>query len=172
MRKSILVLVLSLLLLLTFGLSIQAQSREVSESGVTFYYVTSKLLPLGEGVLRHDYEANGVTVNDTGEGLFHNASVRVLGGMTIEKGIYKDELGWGVWTLQNGDKVFYKYSWEGVIKPKGVGVGKGTVTFVNGTGTCSGIKGSFEMTRYCPWTPTTQGVGMCYSKGKITYTLP
>jgi hypothetical protein len=52
-----------------------------------------------------NYEAVGVNVNDTGEGLFHNATNRVLGGMLIEKNIYKDERGWGVFNLLNGDKV-------------------------------------------------------------------
>lgn len=36
------------------------------------------------------YEAIRANVNDTGEGLFHNATARTLGGMIIEKGIYKD----------------------------------------------------------------------------------
>ncbi|MGC9976054.1 MAG: hypothetical protein ABSC57_04980 [Syntrophales bacterium] len=172
MRKSILILALTLVLLLTLGINVQAQSKEVTESGVTTYYVTSKVLPLGERHFRMDYEAVGVTVNDTGEGLFHNATVHVLGGMTIEKGLYKDDRGLGVFNLQNGDKVFYKYEFAGEVIPKGVGIGKGTVTLVGGTGKCTGIQGSFESTRYTPRTPSTEGVGLSYTKGKFTYTLP
>jgi len=172
MRKSILILGLSLVLLLAFGLSVHAQSKEVTESGITTYYVTGKVLPLGEGLLRMDYEATGLTVIEAGDGLFHNATVRVLGGMTIEKGLYKDDRGWGVFNLQNGDKVFYKYTFTGEVKPKGVGIGKGNVTITGGTGKCTGIKGSFESTRYTPRTPSTEGVGLSYTKGKFTYTLP
>ena len=39
MRKSILILVLSLVLLLTFGINVYAQNKEVTESGITTFYV-------------------------------------------------------------------------------------------------------------------------------------
>jgi hypothetical protein len=87
MKKSILLLVLSLVLLLTFGINVQAQSKEVTESGITTFYVTSKVLPLEEGSIYFTYEGTGLTVNDAGEGLFHNATVRALGGMKMEKGV-------------------------------------------------------------------------------------
>jgi len=40
--------------------------------------------------------------------------------MTIEKGIYKDKRGWGVWNLQNGDKVFVTYTFASEVKPGAV----------------------------------------------------
>lgn len=171
MKKSIGILGLTLVLLLAFGLSVQAQPKEVTETGITTYNITSKVLPLGEGLLRMDYESIGLTVNDTGEGLFHNASLRVLGGMTIEKGIYQDEQGWGVFNLQSGDKVFFKYTIAGKLNPKGVGIAKGTVTFIGGTGKVAGIKGSFEITRHVTRS-AVEGVGQAYVKGTFKYMLP
>ena len=171
MKKSIWILGLSLVVFLIFGLNVYAQPKEVTESGITTYYVTAKVLPLGEGRLYMAYEAIGATVNDREEGLFHNATVRVLGGMLIEKGIYKDEGGWGVFNLQNGDKVFYTYKGAGEVKPGGVGIAKGTTTFTGGTGKCAGIQGSFEWTRYTPRS-TIEGVGQSYIKGIVKYKLP
>ncbi|MGA3209388.1 MAG: hypothetical protein ABSE05_16390 [Syntrophales bacterium] len=171
MRKSILLLVLSLVLLLTFGVNVYAQNKEVSEPGTTTYYVTSKVLPLGEGILYFAYEATGLTVNDTGGGLFHNATVRTLGGMKIEKNEFKNERGWGVWNLQGGDKVFGTYEMAGNVNPGGVSFAKGMFTITGGTGKAAGIKGSFEMTRRTARS-TLEGVGISYSKGTIKYILP
>jgi hypothetical protein len=173
MKKSIWMLGLSLVLLIAFGINVQGQSKEVTESGITTYYVTAKLLPLEEGGLYMSYEAIGATVNDTGEGLFHNATVRVLGGMKIEKGIYKDERSWGVFNLQNGDKVFFTYGGSGEVKPEGVGIAKGTTIITGGTGKCAGIQGTFDLTRYTPRSSVAvPGAGLSYIKGTVKYKLP
>jgi hypothetical protein len=171
MKKSIGILGLTLVLLLSFALTVQAQSKEVTESATTTFYITSKVLPLGEGRIYMSHEGIGATVSDTGEGLFHNATIRTLGGMIIEKGIYKDERGWGVFNLQDGDKVFIEYTFAGQVNPKGVGTAKGTITIVGGTGKCTGIKGGWEATRYHPRS-AIEGIGQCYTKAKGKYTLP
>ena len=108
MKKTILILGLSLGLLVVFGADVIAQMpKDGIESTTTSYYVTSKVIPLGEGRAHMTYEAIGVTISDTGEGLFHGATVRALGGMTIEKGIHNDDKAYGVYNLPNGDKVFF-----------------------------------------------------------------
>jgi len=117
------------------------------------------------------YEGTGLTVNDAGGGLFHNATIRALGGMKIEKSVFKDERGWGVWNLQGGDKVFCIYEMTGNVNPGGVSFAKGTWTFTGGTGKAAGIKGSFEITRRTVRS-TLEGVGIAYTKGTIRYTLP
>jgi hypothetical protein len=170
MKKSIWILGLTLVLFFIFGLNAHAQPKEVTEPVTTTWYATAKVLPLEEGRLYMSYEAFGVNVNDTGEGLFHNATSRVLGAMIIEKGIYKDERGWGVFNLQNGDKVFYSYTNSGEVKPGGIGTAKVTFTFTGGTGKCAGIKGGFEGTRYSI-RPAFEGVGQSYNKGNIKYKL-
>jgi len=145
--------------------------KEVDEIITTTLYVTSKILPLGEGIVYMTYEALGVTISDTAEGLFHNAMFRALGAMKIEKGIYKDERGWGVWTLQNGDKVFITYKGAGEAKPGGIVFGKGTITITGGTGKVAGIQGNFEFNRTMVRS-SVEGVGQGYTKGKVKYTLP
>jgi len=169
MKKAIWILGLSLVVLFVWGL--YAQAEEVTESGTTYYYSPGKVVPLGEGSLFLSYEAFGLAVNDTGEGLFHNATIRLLGGLTMEKGVYKDERGAGVFILQNGDKVFFKYTMAGETKPGGTGFAKGTATLTGGTGKCAGIQGSFETTRYLVRS-SVEGVGQSYCKGIIKYKLP
>jgi hypothetical protein len=171
MRKSILILVLSLVLLLTFGINVQAQSKEVTTSATTTFYATAKVLPLGEGSVCMTYEGIGLVISDTGEGLFHNATVRSLGSMKIEKSVYNDERGWGVFNLQNGDKVFFTYTMAGQQKPGGMGFAKGSGTITGGTGKAAGIQGSYEMTRTVVRS-SVEGVGQNYIKSKMKYTLP
>jgi hypothetical protein len=170
MKKSISILILSLILLFIFGLDAQAQPKEAAESLTTSWYVTTKVVPLGEDRIYLTYEAIGVTLTDTGEGLFHGATARVLGGMTIEKGFYNDEFGYGVFNLQNGDKVFMAYKFAG--KAGTGGVAKGTFTILGGTGKCAGIQGrSDEITRTMV-RGALEGVGQSFSKGKMRYKLP
>ena len=148
--------------------------NEVTESITTTWHTVAKVIPLEEGRLYMSYEGVGVTVNDTGEGLFHNATNRVLGGMLIEKGICNDERGWGVLNLVNGDKVFYSYANSGAMKPPGGGIAsiaKVIFTFTGGTGKCAGIQGSFEGTRYS-LKSALEGTLQAYNKGNIKYKLP
>jgi hypothetical protein len=171
MKKTIWILGLALVLCFIFGLNIYAQSKEGVEPVTTTFYVTSKVLPLGEGRMALTYEGIGVMISDTGEGLFHNATVRNLGGMSIEKGVYNDERGWGVYNLQTGDKVFFTYTITGAVKPGGIGTGKGTVTLTGGTGKLTNIQGNFEITRTMVRS-AIEGIGQSYTKGKIQYKLP
>jgi len=146
-------------------------SKEVTESLTNIYYVTPKILPLGEGRVAMTYEAFGVTLSDTTEGLFHNATSRVLGGMTFDKTIYNDERGWGVWNLRNGDKVSFTFTFAGEGSPSGIGSAKGTVTITGGDGKAAGIRGSYELTRTMVHSALV-GIGQGYTKAKIKYTLP
>ena len=172
--KTRLFVVICLITLAFCGMSnIALGQNEVTESVTTTWHVTAKVLPLEEGRLYMNYDAVGVNVNDTGDGLFHNATNRVLGGMLIEKGVFNDERGWGVWNLLNGDKVFYSYANSGALKPKGgiAGTAKVTFTFTGGTGKCAGIQGGFEGTRY-NLKSALEGAGQAYNKGTIKYKLP
>jgi hypothetical protein len=173
MKKTIWMLALSLVLLITFGINVQAQPKEVTESVTTTYYGTPKVVPLGADRAVMSYEAIGLTISDTGQGLFHQGTVRIIGSMTIEKGKFNDERGSGVWNLMNGDKVFMtvKATGEGA-KPGAAGITKGTVTIIGGTGKCSGIEGSFEFTRYALPSAAIEGILQSYVKANIKYKLP
>ncbi|MGD0236565.1 MAG: hypothetical protein ABSC55_18745 [Syntrophorhabdales bacterium] len=108
--------------------------------------------------------------SDTGSGLFHQATSHVLGGFTTEKGTYNDEHGWGVYNLQNGDKVFFTGTGAGEMTPGG-DEARVIETFTGGTGKCAGIKGGSTFTRH-GLRPAVEGIAQYYMKGTIKYTLP
>jgi len=169
MGKSILILVLSVILLAVSGLDAWGQGKEVTEPINVSWYVTTKVVPLGVDRMYVTYEAIGLTVTDTGEGLFHGATARVLGGMTIEKGFYNDEYGCGVWNLSSGDKVFMTLKMAG--KAGTGGVAKGPFTIIGGTGKCAGIQGSMEGTRTMVQS-ALETAGQSFLKGKLQYKIP
>jgi hypothetical protein len=171
MNRFMWILAVSFLVLIPLGMQAQAQPKEVTEAVTTTFYVTPKMLPLDEGRVRVNHEAIGIVLSDTGSGLFHGATVHVLGGFTVEKGKYNDEQDWGVYTLQNGDKVFFTSTAAGEMKLEGGGEGKLTDTITGGTGKCAGIKGSSASTRQS-LRPASQGIAQVYNKGTIKYTLP
>jgi hypothetical protein len=164
---------MSLVLLITFAINVQPQPKEVTESVTTGYYSTAKFLPQGADRAVMSYDAIGLTIADKGEGLFHQGAIRVIGSMTIEKGKWNDERASGVWNLMNGDKVFVtiKAAGEGA-KPGVVGITRGTVTIIGGTGKCSGIQGSFEFTRFALPSAAMEGIFQSYVKANIKYKLP
>ena len=170
MKRCLWLVTVGFVLLMPFGMHVQAQPKEVTEVVTSTAYATSKVLPLDEGRLRLDYDAIAIILSDTGSGLFHGATYRVLGGFTVEKGKYDDERAWGVITLQNGDKVFWTGTATGEMEPGG-GETKGIITFTGGTGKCAGIKGSHTFTRYL-LRPALEGTTQLYQKGAIKYTLP
>jgi len=57
-------------------------------------------------------------------------------------------------------------------QPGVMGIAKGTVTIIGGTGKCAGIQGTFEMTRYSVPKPAIEGIVQSYTKANIKYTLP
>ena len=167
MKKLISVIGLSLFFLGEFGITAYAQtSQEVTETVTVSFYSTVKTIPLGENLAYMTFEAFGISVSDTGEGLFHDATVRALGAMSIERGAYQDKI-YVVFNLRNGDKIFGTGSCTGKIGAPG----EGTATFIGGTGKCAGIQGSGEFTRYS-LRPAFEGIAQSYNKLKIRYRLP
>lgn len=171
MKKSIWILGLTLIVFLIFGLNVYAQPKEGVESVTTTFYVTAKVLPSGEGRMAMTYEGIGLMISDTTEGLFHNATLRNLGGMTFERGVYKDERGSGVINLKTGEKVFFTYTATGVAEPGGTGTAKGTAIITGGTGKVTNIQGSYEFIRTSVRS-AMEGIGQSYTKAKIQYKLP
>jgi hypothetical protein len=168
MKKSILVLGLSLALLVISGSDVLSQaSKEISESLTITWYATSKVLPLGENRAFITFEQFGGIVSEDGKGLFHEATARGLGSFLMEKGVSKNFDGYNCYFLKNGDKVFGTYTAE--IKT-GVPT-KGKMTIIGGTGKCAGIQGGWEFTCY-PLSPAAEGIGQSYCKFTTKYRLP
>ena len=109
----------------------------------------------------------GVIISDGGQGHFHNASVRCMGGYHAVNGSFDDESGSSVVTRPDGDQAFYVY--RGVGK-RGVET-TGTSTYVGGTGKLAGLQGSSEWIRTNP-RPAAEGTVQAISRWKSTYKLP
>jgi hypothetical protein len=168
MKKSILVLGLSLTLLAFSGSDVLSQaSKEIIEPVNLIYYATTKALPMGEDRSFITLDIFGVLLCDEGKGLFHEATAHTAGSFFREKGVIKDYVIYGYYLLKNGDKVFVMLNAE--IKP-GVPA-KGKVTIIGGTGKCAGIQGNWEYTTYA-LRPAVEGIIQGYNKHLIKYKLP
>jgi hypothetical protein len=132
------------LLLLASPVVGEETAKEGTLEGKTFFIATNmNAFPMGNERVQINYEAYGVSQSVTGNGLFHNASVRVLGSFHAVKGIFENESGMGCFTRPDGDQIFMTYQAAGQVGKSA----KGTWTLVGGTGECTGIQGSGEFTR-------------------------
>jgi hypothetical protein len=149
--------------------SVNAQSNEVTESVNTSFYATFKMLPLGPDRGYMPWENFGVVVSDTGEGLFHAATIRCFGANFGEKGSFEGE-GYCAYTLKDGEKVFSSIKIGGKMGMP-MPPAQGTAKMIGGTGKYAGIEGRVEYTSYT-LRPSAEGIGQSLNRGKITYKLP
>ena len=90
MRKTIMALMLTTVLSVC-AVSVAAEmAKEGTGSARSYYTGTFQMLPIGKVRVQMNYEGFGISVSDTGQGLFHNASQHVLGGLQIVKGAIED----------------------------------------------------------------------------------
>jgi hypothetical protein len=168
MKKSVLVLILSIVLLAAFGMEAKAQiPKEGTISNTLAYSGTFKAIPMGQERLQMTYEVMGVFIGDTNEDLFHNASFRCLGALHAVKGEFNDESGFCVCTRLDGDQIFLTYKATGKVGVRA----KETQAIVGGTGKLAGIQGNAEYTRFSV-RPVAEGTFQGYEKGKGQYKLP
>lgn len=168
--KTRLLVILSLVTLAVFGLdNIARGQNEVTESVTTSYYGTDKGLPLGPGRGYVTWESFGVVISDTGEGLFHSATLRCIGAYFGEKGSWEGE-GYGFYTLKDGEKVFMSFKHGGKMGTP-TPPAQGTAKIIGGTGKYSEIQGRTEFTSYT-LRPSAEGISQMYNKAKIIYKLP
>lgn len=156
-------------LVLFIALLASAETQIPKEGTISFtavYSGTSKVLPLGEERVQVTYEHMGVTLTDTSEDIFHNATLHCIGSLYRVKGSYDDDSGSCVIIRPDGDKAFLKYT--GSHSPTG---GKATNTLIGGTGKLMGLQGSCEATRI-PLRPASPGTYQGMSKMKGQYRLP
>jgi hypothetical protein len=168
--KTRLPMILSLITLAVFGFgNIALGQNEVTESVTTSYYGTYKVLPFGPDRGYATWESFGVVVSDTGEGLFHNVTIRCIGANMTDKESTENE-GYCAYTLKDGEKVFLSIKFGGKMgtpRPPAYGTAK----MIGGTGKYSGIQGRTEYTSY-QLRPSAEGIMQSYNKAKIIYKLP
>ena len=162
------VVTLGLSLGLALGAVAHAQvPKEGTSTSTTTYSGTFKMVQMGEERVHVIYEALGMNLSDSGEGLLHGASIRCLGAMHAIKNAYDDDNGFCVYIRPDGDQAFATFRASGKF-----GAGStGTLTFVGGTGKLAGLTGGGEST-YTPVRPTSAGNFHGYSKTKVSYKLP
>ena len=168
MKKIIVASVLALAVLIAFApFSSAEMAKEGSSSGIQYVIMKSTILPMGKGVAQINYEGWGIRREDTGKGLLHNASSHIVGGLRLVKGVYKNDSGMICFTRPDGDQVFITYKASGVAGK----TGKGTITYIGGTGKCVGIQGSGEFTRHHLRHPA-KGFGASINVVKSNWKIP
>ena len=83
------------------------------------------------------------------------------------KGVYEDNNGFCVRTRPDGDQVFFTFKASGAL---GRG-GKGSYTYVGGTGKMTGIQSSGEFSDFA-LRPAAEGTFQGYNRFKGQYKLP
>jgi hypothetical protein len=167
MKRVIAASVLTLVFSLAFvPISNGEMAKEGSTLGKTYWITKYNPLPMGKERVQINYEGWGITQSDTGEGLLHNASAHVIGGLLAVKGVYENDSGMVSFTRPDGDQVFLTYKTSGVAGKTGMG----TFTYVGGTGKFVGIQGSGEFTRHM-LRPPAKGFGASVSVGKSTWKI-
>ncbi len=167
MKRIILASILVLAVSVAFvSFSSAEMAKEGSGSGKTYWTTKFDVLPMGKGLVQINYEGWSVSQSDTGEGLLHNASGHVVGGLLAVKGAYENDSGLASYTRPDGDQIFLTYKTSGVLGK----TGNGTFTFVGGTGKFVGIQGSGEFTRYM-LRPPTKGFGASFTVTKSNWKI-
>ena len=167
MKKMTFALLLGFIVLVAFS-SAQAQiPKEGTETGITGYSATFKTAAMGQERVLMTYEVLGVVISDTGEGIHHNNSFRCVGSLQAIKGVYEDNTGFCVRNRPDGDQVFFTFKASGALARGG----KGTYTYVGGTGKMTGIQGSGEFTDF-PLRPAAEGTFQGYNRFKGQFKLP
>jgi hypothetical protein len=156
-----------LLVLVSFGLAQAQIPKGGSSSYIIGFSGTYKAVAMGQERVQMTYEVLGVIVSDASDCILQNASLRCVGSFHAIKGAYEDDSGFCVCTRPDGDQLFTSYKASGRLGA----VGKGTVTYVGGTGKFTGIQGSGEFSRINV-RPIAEGTLQGYNRVKDQYKLP
>ena len=167
MKKTGLALISILVVLGSFGFAHAQIPKEGTSSYIIGYSGTFKIVAMGQERMQMTYEVLGVIVSDANDCILQNASLRCVGSFNAIKGVYEDDNGFCVCTRPDGDQLFTSYKASGRLGT----VGKGTVTYVGGTGKFAGIQGSGEFSRIGV-RPAAEGTFQGYNRVKDHYKLP
>jgi hypothetical protein len=166
MKKTI-ILSIVIALFVTLAPVVSAEMpKEGSTAGKTCWITKYNMLPMGNERVQINYEGWGVSVSDTGEGLLHNASGHVVGGLLSVKGVYENDSGLACFTLPDGDQIFLTYKTSGAAGK----TGKGAFIYVGGTGKFVGLQGRGEFTRHM-LRPPAEGFGASISVSKSQWKI-
>jgi len=167
MKKITLFLLSGLIVLVAFSFAYAQIPKEGTSSYIIGFSGTYKAVAMGQERVQMTYEVFGVIVSDASDCILQNASLRCVGSFHAIKGVYEDDSGFCFCTRPDGDQLFTSYKASGRLGA----VGKGTVTYVGGTGKFIGIQGSGEFSRINV-RPAAEGTLQGYNRVKDHYKLP
>jgi len=167
MKRTGLILFSILAVLGSFSFAHGQIPKEGAQSYLIGYSTTYKIVAMGQERFQMAYEVLGVIISDTSECILQNASLRCVGSFHAIKGAYDDDSGFCVCTRPDGDQIFTSYKSSGKLGA----IGKGTVTYVGGTGKFTGIQGGGEFTRMTV-RPAAEGTSQGFNRVKDHYKLP
>jgi hypothetical protein len=167
MKKTLMVVVLSLVLLTSAGFVFGAEIPKEGSATVTIGFTGAyQILPLGKEYLQNNYDARGVVTTDNEASPLYMASVQCVGAVKAIKGEYK-EFGLCIYTRPDGDQIYGSYEGTGKMG----GSAKGATTWVGGTGKYEGMTGSAEWTRTSLRGPV-KGAGASFLKMTYNWKIP
>jgi hypothetical protein len=142
-------------------------AKEVQFSGTHYYGHTPKVFKLDQNQMIMQFETLGVRVNDSGEGLFHEASVQIVG--ILYRGKDGSRLrGFETWTDKDGDKLVWEIMEKKIADPQ-PGTSPGTAKVLSGTGKYVGVEGTIDwILRFPKAFPEGTGRGICREDVKIS----
>ena len=159
-----------LLLLISTGPAIGEEIiKEGSGENTLVYTGTFKALPMEKERVQMNYEVFGVVPDAAPESPLYNATMHCLGSLHAVKGVYENDSGLCSYTRPDGDLIFLDYKATGKMGGQG---GKGTWTFVGGTGKYVGIQGSGEFDRLPGFRPSGKGTFQGINKSRGQWKIP
>lgn len=168
MKKYHIAILTICILLITWGFSVAADLAKEGEADYTGAYSwTFKMLPMGEERLQMQYEITGVVVEAPEDSLLFRSAIYGLGSLHSAKGVYEDR-GFIRYSRPDGDMVYATYESSGNWGSER----KTTITFVGGTGKCTGITGGGVFSGKSGLKRPTEGVGVSITSGKIHWKTP
>jgi len=165
MKKCFLIIVFSLFIFYTTAYAEMAkQGNGNYRSGKTGTY---QVLAMEKKQFQINFEETGVVVEAPKDSPLFNSSFRSLGSSVAHMGKWKGNL-FIIYTRPNGDKVYGTYRGQGVVR----GSSSGVITFIGGTGTCTGIGGSLEITNTPGLKSPKKGTYVGITVGKFNWKIP
>lgn len=165
MKKCMLILVLSLVLVIAWGVEAPAQTKkELVIPGIHYNSTTSKVIQVDPDRVVVQTDLMGLRVNDSGEGPFHAVSVHLAGVAYRSKG-YNLFRGYETWIDKDGDKVI----WELGDTPPGAK--SSTAKMIEGTGKYAGWQGALEYTLQFP-KAFPEGTGRIIARVTAKFVIP
>ena len=168
MIKAAMAIIVTILLLLSTGPAIGADfAKEGSGDYRSGKSGTFTFIAMGQEQGRMNVDEMGAVVFAPENSPFHNASFRSIGSSHIIKGKWK-AAGMVEFNCTNGDKIYGTYDAQGMWG----GPSSSLITFIGGTGSCTGIEGTLEIKGTPGIKEAKEGTYQGISVGTVNWKIP